>query len=405
MRQSLPFAALGLPSWFPHVELATAENGARDVLVTIFLRGGADGLSMVAPFGDASYYDGRPTIAIPRPDSRAQGRGLALDDFFMLPAALQALVPAYRAGNLLALQAVGQMATKTRSHFEAERYLEVGKPEDLSVDSGWVARHLQTSAPLLPGAPLRGIALAGGGIRYTLVGAPNTLAIPSPDNFRVNYLPDATIIDQMYATAWSPVRDSARAALATAELFKRLAFSTYKPDNGAVYPTTDLGRGLRSIAALLKAEVGLEAALLDAWGWDTHANQEPVEGAMAQSMKDLGDSVGAFWTDIMQGPLRKQVTVIVMSEFGRNARENGTRGTDHGRGGAGFVLGAGIRGGRVLTQWPGLAREQLEDGQDVRVTIDYRDIFAELVKRRLGNPNLSTIFPDYTPREYGITLV
>ena len=398
----LNVAALALPAWMPDVRFAASASSTRDVIVSVFLRGGADGLTLVAPFGDPAYYTGRATIAVPRPDSSSPVRGTALDGFFMLPPGMTGLRPAYLANQLLAVHATGQATTNTRSHFEAERYLESGKPSDYSVATGWLARHLMTSTPMKPTAPLRGVSLSWGGTRLTLTGAPNTLPIPQPENYR-HYAPDESVLDRMYNTGWAPARDAAKDALRTVNLLRSIGFNRYTPANGAVYPSTDFGRSFRSLAAMIKADAGLEAAHVDLGGWDTHANQGSTGGQLNQLMTDFSNTLGAFWADVMQGAASYSVTVVVFSEFGRNARENGSQGTDHGRASVAFFMGPNIAGGRVLSQWPGLDRAVLEDGQDLRVTIDHRDLLAEIVKRRLGNNNLSAIFPGYVPVERGIT--
>ena len=233
-------------------------------------------------------------------------------------------------------------------------------------------------------------------------GAPKTLPIPQPENYR-HYAPDDSVLDRMYAVGWAPVRDAAKDALRTVTLLRSIGFNGYAPANGAVYPSTDFGRGLRSLAAIIKADAGLEAAHMDIGGWDTHANQGPTGGQMHNLMTDFSNTLGAFWADVMQGAGNFNVTLVVFSEFGRNVRENGSQGTDHGRASVAFFMGRNIAGGRVMAQWPGLTRDALEDGQDLRVTIDHRDLLSEIVKRRLGNTNLSTIFPGYVPVERGIT--
>jgi uncharacterized protein (DUF1501 family) len=281
--------------------------------------------------------------------------------------------------------------------------MEAGKPNDYSVVSGWLARHLASSAPMSVGAPLRAIAVGGGGTRLTLTGGPNTLPVNAPENYNLAR-PLTPQLDRLYASAWSPARNAAKDAIATVNLLQSINFRGYVPSNGAVYPTTDFGRGFRSLAALLKADVGVEAAHLDIGGWDTHAQQGSTQGVMHNLMTDFANTLGAFWADMIQGPVTRRITLVCISEFGRNARENGSAGTDHGRGSVAFFLGTHIRGGRVLANWPGLDRAVLEDGQDLRVTIDYRDLLSEIVKRRLNNTNLDLIFPGYTPVERGITL-
>ena len=394
-------AATVVPAWMPEMRFAESADTARDIIVSIFLRGGADGLSMVVPFADAAYYRGRPTISVPRPDSTSPNRGSALDDHFMLPPAMRALLAPYRAGDLLFVQAAGQRYTKSRSHFEAERYLEQGKPDDYLIQSGWLARHLAMVPPLNADASLRAISVTYG-VPHTLTGAPRTLSIPRPDQFQVN-TPSELALQRLYSTAWAPLRDSATDALGTANMLRMLDFDGYRSSNGATYGTDNFGQALKSIAVLIRGDVGLEAAHVDLGAWDTHANQGTVGGSMAGVMEELAAGLGAFWQDVMQGARSTRVTLVVTTEFGRNARENGSMGTDHGRASVMFVMGPAIAGGRVLTDWPGLEREELEDGQDLRVTIDTRDVLAEIVQRRLSNSNLSVVFPDYLPRFRGVT--
>jgi uncharacterized protein (DUF1501 family) len=204
-----------------------------------------------------------------------------------------------------------------------------------------------------------------------------------------------------YLTTIEPAKTAALDAIATINLLATLNLSGYQPANGAVYPNTSLGRGLKNTAGLIKADIGVEAAHLDVNGWDTHTQQA---GGMATRMNELGPALGAFWQDCIASGLQQDITVVVISEFGRNVRENGGLGTDHGRGTAVFAMGRQIAGGRVITQnWTSLARENLQDQQDLKVSIDYRDILAEIVKNRLGNNNLSVIFPGFVPTFRGVT--
>jgi uncharacterized protein (DUF1501 family) len=395
------------PAWLPQVTLAESYQSNRDVIVSVFLRGGADGLSLCVPFFDANYYAGRTTIAIPRPDSTDPNRGIALDNNFAFPQAMNGLVAAFQAGNLLVVHATGSIDT-TRSHFDAQRFMEVGKPRDPHIATGWLGRHLASTTPMRTNAPLRALGISSG-LAKTLVGAPRTLPIPNPANFAIagaagTRVERATRLREDFTASAEPVRSAAIDALNTIELLSVINFTGYVPANGAVYPTTAFGNGLRSAAALIKADIGVEAIQIDLGGWDTHTNQDPIAGSMRNSMQNLSNSLGAFHADVIAGPTGPNVTVVVMSEFGRNARQNGSAGTDHGRGNCMFTMGRNINGGRVLVNnWPGLARENLESGQDLRVTLDHRDILAEIVRNRLGNPNTSVIFPDYTPTMRGVT--
>jgi uncharacterized protein (DUF1501 family) len=417
-RRDLLFAAGGLgfsallPAWLPQVVLAQSANSTRDIIVSVFLSGGTDGLSMVAPFGDPDYYTGRPNIAIPRPDAAGTGPRLtALDNFFGFSPGMAPLYPAYQAGDLLVAHATGSVNT-SRSHFDAQRYMEAGKPADARLVGGWLGRHLATSPPLRSDAPLRALGLTSG-LPRTLAGGPKALPIPNPANFTVGgsgtTAPQRTQwLADNYRDALDPLAANALDATNTVALLQRVNFTGYSPANGAQYPTSSFGNALRSAAALIKADVGVEAIHAFNGGWDTHVNQGNLEtldgGGMHTRMLDLSRSLAAFYADVIQGNSPHSVTVVVVSEFGRNARENGNRGTDHGRGNVAYFMGRKIAGGRVLTNgWPGLARENLEAGQDLRVTLDHRDLLAEIVQVRLGNPNLAAIFPDFTPRLRGIT--
>ena len=402
------FATALFPEWLPKVVLAQSQVSSRDILVSIFLRGGSDGLSMVYPFEDPLYYSGRTTIAIPRPDStNTAQRGIALDNTWAVSRPLAAVMPAYQARELLILHATGSV-DPSRSHFDAQKYIEVGKPRDPNVATGWLARHLATSTPLRSTAPLRALGLSDG-LARVLVGAPKTLPISDPANFglqgsaatraeRTNW------IRNHYAGSPEPVAASALDALNTIQLLQTLNIAAYRPANGAVYPNNGFGRALRSCAALIKGDIGVEALHVDIGGWDTHANQDPLAGSMFNTMNSLFGSLGAFWQDVINGGYPGGVTVVVISEFGRNVRENGTRGTDHGRGNVMFCMGKGIAGGRVMVNtWPGLAMENLENRADLRVTLDHRDVLAEIVQKRLGNTQTNVVFPDYTPTIRGVT--
>ncbi|MGH7552450.1 MAG: DUF1501 domain-containing protein, partial [Longimicrobiales bacterium] len=265
-----------------------------------------------------------------------------------------------------------------------------------------------TTTPMRSNAPLRALGLSSG-LAKTLVGAPLTLPIPDPANFAIvgsaaTRVERSTWLRDDFTPSAEPVRSSALNALNTIELLRVINFAGYAPANGAVYPNTGFGRGLRSTAALIKADIGVEAIQIDLGGWDTHSNQDPLAGSMYNTMLNLAGSIGAFHADVIGSGLAQNVTVVVLSEFGRNVRQNGSLGTDHGRGNCMFVIGRNIAGGRVLINtWPGLDRAQLENGQDLRVTLDHRDILAEIVRNRLGNPNVSAVFPDYTPTTRGVT--
>ena len=416
-RQFITTSAVGasaafFPAWLPKIVMSKAFASDRDIIVSVFMRGGADGLSLVVPFADANYYTSRSSIAIPRPDSSAATKGINLDNFFMFPQAMAGgaagtggLMPAFQAQDLLVVHATGQL-NNSRSHFDAQRYMEVGKPVDPTLVTGWLGRHLASIPPLKPDAPLRALGVANG-LQKTLVGAPKTLPIADPTNYSIGgsattQTQRLAFMQSDYVPAEEPLHSAALDATNTVTLLKTVNFTGYKPANSVVYPTSSFGRALRSVAVLIKGDVGIEAAQIDIGGWDTHSGQDPLAGSMFRTMQDFSNSLAAFYADVIATGYN--VTVVAISEFGRNVRENGSQGTDHGRGTTMFAMGKGILGGRVLTKnWPGLARENLDSGQDLKVTVDYRDILAEIVQRRLANPNLGFVFPTWTPTMLGVT--
>lgn len=311
----------------------------------------------------------------------------------------------YQAKNLLLVHGAGSV-DPSHSHFDAQRYMEVGKPEDLSLTTGWLGRHLASTPPVMANAPLRALSIANA-LPATLAGSPLALPVPNPASFglggtaatrteRVQWLTDT------YAAVDDPVKAAAENTTKTFNLLANIGFATYKPSGGAVYPNNGFGNALKSAAALIKAQVGVEAIHIDIGGWDTHSAQGPVTGGMAANMKTLAGALAAFQTDISSGPVTG-VTTAVVSEFGRTVNENASKGTDHGHGNVMFLMGEKISGGRVLANWPGLAPEQLYLKQDLQVTIDYRDILAEVVQKRLGNSALSLVFPDHAAKFYGVT--
>ncbi len=400
-------ALLAGPAWLPRIVLAQNERSDRDVLVVVFLRGGMDGLTSVVPYGDSNLYSPtlRPTLAIQPPGS--PNGAVDLDGFFGLAPAMAPLLPAFQSGQLAMVHASGS-PDPTRSHFDAFSYMEFGIPlQPLATFTGWLARHLQVMPPLGDGL-LRAIAVTDL-IPKMLAGAPATLPIPNPAEFDFpGRLASAAqrreVLDEAYTTASPPLPGAVQSTLATIDLLATIDFDNYQPAPGAAYPETQLGNAMRSIAALIKAEVGVEAATTELSGWDTHNQQGPLSGDMAVLMDDLSRSLAAFHVD-MQNQMNGLV-VMAMSEFGRRADENGSDGTDHGHGNCMFVMGGYINGGQVLANWIDgalLHPDLLYEGDSLQVTIDYRDIVAEIVQNRLGNANLAAVFPNFIPTFRGIT--
>lgn len=382
-----------------------------DVLVCLFLRGGADGLNMVIPYAEDAYYRSRPSLAIPAPGDRRRGaneRAIALNDLFALHPAWKPLYPLYVEGRLAIVHACGS-AERSRSHFEAMSAMERGVHEaKANIGSGWIARHL-LSVPRKGASPLRAVAFSNV-LPESLRGSTDAVVLQTLSDFRIA-MPKGMGITQaeelqhtlreMYRGAdRHGVYQSARDTLQVLQTLERVNPSRYRPANGAVYPESDLGRGLKQVAALVKAQVGLEVACLDKGGWDTHVAQGSTTGWMAANLSDLARSLAAFATDMGDG--MRHIVLIAMTEFGRRVRENSGLGTDHGRAGVMLLLGGKVRGGKVYTHWPGLEPHQLEEPGDLRVTIDYREVLAEVVRQRLGNPNVARVFPGAPIKGIGV---
>jgi uncharacterized protein (DUF1501 family) len=392
------------PEWMPR--LAFRQQGAPgDVLVAIFLRGGMDGLSAIVPYAEgAAYYDPRPTIAVPEPNG-SDGSAIDLDGFFGMNPALHPLKEVYDAGSLAVIQAVGS-PNPTRSHFDAMELIERGTPMDKSTPNGWIGRHLQ-SAAWQNDSPFRAVGM-GTMLPTSLRGAVSAVALKSIGDFHLGGREDqlqqvAASLSSLYAVEAPTDMLTSQAAdvFATMSLLQSMNAVEYTPDNGAAYPDSDFGMGLKQIAQLIKAGVGLEVGCVDLGGWDTHENQGSAEtyGWMYQQLKELGEGLTAFYADL--GEWMANVSVVAMSEFGRNVKENASRGTDHGRASCMFVMGGGINGG-VYADWPTLQLDALEDG-DLAVTTDYRNVIAEILANRVLNPALDQVFPNHQPNFLGLT--
>lgn len=398
-------AAAAAPAWLPRVALASSHRSTmRDVIVAVYLRGAADGLTMCVPHGDPAYYAARPTLAVPRPDSSDPTRCTDLDGFFGLAPAMAPLVPVFREGKLLIVHACGS-TDATRSHFDAQRFMEAGLP-GASLPSGWLGRHLMSMEPLQPNALLRAVGISTG-LQRSLFGGPATIPVPDLANFGLGgdsstrAARQAALAD-MYAAAGDPLRASSQTTLATVSLLSQINFAGYQPAGGAAYLTNTLGNAMKATAALIKASVGVEAVAIDINGWDTHGEQgNNPGGVLFGLMSTLSNNLLAFHRDMSAGNGTNYI-VVVMSEFGRRVAENGSRGTDHGHGSCMLVMGTGVLGGRVFRFWPGLSQDRLFQGLDLDVTIDFRDILGEIVQTRLGNYELGAVFPQYDPVFHGV---
>lgn len=403
---SLTALAASAPAWLPRVSLASSHrSGMRDVMISLYLRGGIDGMSALVPYGDQYYYSARPTINVPSPTSGASQRAIDLNGFFGIHPGMANLMPAYTNGHLLFLHATGSTDT-TRSHFDAQRSMETARTGDPTAGTGWLGRHLASVMPMDPNALLRGVGIATG-LQKTLAGAPLTLPIPNLDNFGITgsagtVVARSAVLDDLYEGTTDPLKTVAFNTLQTIDLLNTINFAGYAPGGGAVYPTTSLGVALKSSAALVKANVGVEAIAIDVTGWDTHNAQGVLTGTFNTIISDLANSMAAFYTDMLSNANNPTFAMVAASEFGRQLNENGSQGTDHGYANMMMVLGNCINGGQVIANWPGLGPGQLFQNRDLNVTIDYRSVLAPIVLNRLGNADLSTVFPNFTPQSLNV---
>jgi uncharacterized protein (DUF1501 family) len=378
------------------MELTKAANGK--ILICLFQRGAADALNIVVPHGERAYYAMRPSIAIPQPSRASLGSALDLDGFFGLHPALAPLKPLYDRGLLAPVHAVGSPSA-TRSHFDAQDYMESGTPDVKGTTDGWLNRYLAAKGTCdeckLATTPFRAVSLTAQTPRV-LEGPSPTVAMNNLDEFTVRATgSSAERLEALYRTGSADLVHGTGAEMFDAVRMLRAANPRkYLPRNGAEYPRSQFGQRLLQIAQLIKANVGLEIAFADIGGWDTHVNQGASTGQLAQRLEDFARSISALVTDL--GDKMDDVVILTMSEFGRMARENGNRGTDHGHAGALFVIGGNIKGGKVHGKWPGLEQEQLYEGRDLALTTDFRSVFAEVVSDHLGARALDRIFPGFS---------
>jgi len=388
-----------LPSFLQRAVAATASQNKKKMVV-LFQRGAMDGLNVVVPFAEANYYRIRPTIAIPQPQRGGAEAAIDLDGFFGLHPSLQPLQALFQKGELAVVQAVGS-PDPTRSHFDAQDYMESGTPGVKSTEDGWLNRALQ-GMPENPSSPFRAVAF-GPYLPRTLQGSVSALSIPDLKQFRM-YGPPQIVeggFEAMYAqTVDAALRGVGHETFEAIDQLKKINPDQYNPENGAEYPKSRFGQSLMEIAELFKSDVGLEVAFLDSGGWDHHVNEGGVQGQLSNLLRDLGQGIAAFHQDM--GDRMGDVVFVSMSEFGRTAHENGNRGTDHGHANCMFVMGGDVKGGKVYTRWPGLDPEHLNQGRDLAVTTDYRSVLGELISTHLGERDLNKVFPGFAndPKQF-----
>jgi uncharacterized protein (DUF1501 family) len=381
-----------IPSFLTRAALGASEPGTRPKrLVVIFQRGAADGLNIVVPHGERSYYAMRPTINIPRKNV------LDLDGFFGLHPSMASLQPLWNARQLAIVHAAGS-PDPTRSHFDAQDFMESGTPGLKATTDGWLNRALHSLPASGDKSAFRAIAL-GPALPRILSGAEPAVAVNNIRDFGVggrnpNATPLSNTFEAMYAQSVDTVlHGTGQETFDAVKMLKSADPAKYEPAPGADYPRGRFGESLKQLAQLIKANLGVQVAFADIGGWDHHVNEGSIQGQIANILRDFSQSLSALWIDL--GDLAEDTIVVTMSEFGRTARENGNRGTDHGHANVMFVMGGPVKGGRVYGQWPGLEQSQLHEGRDLAVTTDFRQVLGEAVARHLGNSRLEQVFPGF----------
>ena len=392
-RGGMALLSLGFAPHFVSTLAAQAAN-RRKLLVVVFQRGAVDGLNMVVPFGDGDYYRARPSIAIAKPGA-ADG-AINLDGFFGLHPRMAPLKPLWDNQSLAIVHASGSHDT-TRSHFDAQDYMESATPGIKSTRDGWLNRYLQEAGSSTN--PLRGVALAKQMPR-ALQGVAPALAIGSTDDFTVADMSARTSFEELYAAAQqdTALRGTAGDAFDAMKTLAKKTAGTYRPGNGAAYPRSPFGQAMQEIARLAKSDVGLEVAFAESTNWDHHVNEGAATGQIANRLDDFSRGVAALAQDL--GGRMSDTVILTMSEFGRAVAENGSRGTDHGHGNAMFVIGGPVKGGKVYGTWPGLSANDRFEGRDLAVTTDFRAVFGEVMSKHLraGRGVMNSVLPGFDLR-------
>ncbi len=381
-----------VPGFLTRAAFGAAETGARTKrLVVLFQRGAADGLNIVVPHAEPQYYAMRPSINIP------QKSVIDLDGFFGLHPSLDSFHPLWQLGHLAIVHAAGS-PDATRSHFDAQDFMETGTPGVKATDDGWLNRSLRNLQGEAHASPFRAIAL-GPSLPRILSGNEPAVAMNNINDFAVGGRspkpsPAARAFEAMYDHSSDAVlHGTGEETFDAVKMLRAADPGRYAPSRGANYPKGRFGDSLRQLAQLIKANLGVQVAFADIGGWDHHVNEGATEGQLANVLRDFSQAIAAFWTDL--GDLGEDTVIITMSEFGRTARENGNRGTDHGHANVMFVLGGPVKGGKVYGRWPGLDQSQLYEGRDLALTTDFRQVIGEAVSQHLGNPNLAAVFPGF----------
>lgn len=395
----------GIPSF-----IAKAANSAKSnflfkknkTLVCIFQRGAMDGLMAVSPYSDPNLKNMRPTLYMS--PAQTEGKQFDLDGRFGLHPSFESLYPFFSDKRMAIVHGVGSPNT-TRSHFDAQDYMESGTPFSKGTPSGWLNRAVGLMGH--DATPFRAVSLTSAMPR-SLYGDNEAVAINNLQDFAIQMRGNpmaanmaAGSFEELYdQTSNNILNKAGKESFDALKMLNVNNIKNYQPVAGVVYPTSPLGNSLKQIAVLIKMNIGVEVAFAESGGWDTHFNQGAANGTFARNAKDFSDSIAAFWKDL--AAYQDDVTVMTMTEFGRTAAQNGTGGTDHGRASCLFVLGNDVQGGKVYQNIGSLAKESLEDGRDLPVSTDFRAVFSSVANGHLKINNNGVLFPKWDGRGIGI---
>ncbi|MCD0489761.1 DUF1501 domain-containing protein [Pedobacter sp. MC2016-14] len=391
----------GIPSFVLEAAASVQSRALfkrKKVLICIFQRGAMDGLMAVTPFNDPYLKAARPGLFMSAAKSGLTKPLIDLDGNYGLHPSMSAFEPLFRDKRLAIVHGMGS-PNPTRSHFDAQDYMESGTPFRKGTASGWLNR----AVGLLghdAATPFQGVSLTSS-LPRSFYGENAAVAISNIQDFNIQMRGNpmganmaAKSFEDLYdQTSSNLLKETGKESFEAVNMLKKIDVKNYKPANNAVYPNSSLGNSLKQIAQLIKMDVGMEVAFAESGGWDTHVNQGTETGIFARNVNDLSESMVAFWTDM--GTLQDDVTLMSMTEFGRTVHQNGTGGTDHGRASCNFILGNTVNGGLVHGKMDPLAKENLEDGRDLKVTTDFRSIFSEVADKHLSINNNNVIFPDW----------
>jgi uncharacterized protein (DUF1501 family) len=395
----------GIPSFIAKAANSVKSNylfKKNKTLVCIFQRGAMDGIMAVSPYTDPNLKIMRPTLYMS--PAQTEGKQFDLDGRFGLHPSFESLYPYFGENRMAIVHGVGSPNT-TRSHFDAQDYMESGTPFSKGTPSGWLNRAVGLMGH--DATPFRAVSLTSAMPR-SLYGDNEAVAINNLQDFTIQMRGNpmaanmaAGSFEELYdQTSNNILNKAGKESFDALKMLNVNNIKNYQPTAGVVYPNSPLGNSLKQIAVLIKMNIGVEVAFAESGGWDTHFNQGAANGTFARNARDFSDSIAAFWKDL--AAYQDDVTIMTMTEFGRTAAQNGTGGTDHGRASCLFVLGNDVKGGKVYQNIGSLAKDSLEDGRDLPVSTDFRAVFSSVANGHLQINNNAVLFPKWEGNGVGV---